>query len=47
MKPGKPKHDFMSHTNTIRIIVSKTIEAILGSIEYTYLVPKHDTEVWK
>ena len=30
-KPGKLKYDFMSHTNKIRNIVSKTRKAILKS----------------
>ena len=44
-KPGKLKYDFMSHTNKIRNIVSKTRKAILRSTEYTYLVSLYDTEV--
>ena len=37
-KPGKLKYDFMSHTNKILNIVSKTRKAIVGSTEYTYIV---------
>ena len=37
-KPGKLKYDFMSHTNKIRNIVSKTRKAILMSTDYTYVV---------
>ena len=44
-KLGKLKHDFMSHTNEIRIIVSKTRNAIYGSVEYTHIVSLYDTAV--
>ena len=44
-KPGKLKYDFMSHTNKIRNIVSKTRKTILRSTEYTYVVFYYDTEV--
>ena len=44
-KAGKLKYDFISHTNKIRNIVSKTRKASLGSTEYTYVVSKYDTQV--